>query len=79
MRGIFKQAINPREIAIDFMSQISDEEYKKIEKIITIKRDANKQIAIVEAGSKKAYEEMKKGDDIDDTFEDIKSEIERAE
>jgi len=62
-----------REQCIDYIANVDDEEHIKIVKIIEIKRQANEQIAIIEAGSKKAYNEAKKEDkefdDIDDNLE----------
>lgn len=58
-----KVTINPREITLHFLRQASKSEYEKVLKIAEIYRKADEDVAIVEAGSKKAYREATKDDE----------------
>jgi hypothetical protein len=60
----FKQAkpADERQDVIDYLRHATDKDYKDVLKIVDIYRDADEQVAIVEAGSKKALREAQKED-----------------
>lgn len=53
---------------LDWMRSLTPKEYKSFLEIIEIYRDADEQVAIIEAGSKKAYLERMKDDDTIDSL-----------
>lgn len=59
-----QSTINPREITLQFLRQAPKAEHDKVLKITEIYRQADENVAIVEAGSKKAYLESTKDDEI---------------
>jgi hypothetical protein len=61
-----------REVAIAYLATANKVEYEKVLKIAGVKRKAYQEIAIIEAGSKKAYEEAQKDDD---QFVDFENEL----
>jgi len=50
---------------IDYLATLEETEYIKAFKMIEVKRRAEREIAIIEAGSKTAYKKRQKRDDID--------------
>lgn len=58
-----------RNYVIDWLRQLTDKDYEKILKIVEIRREADDQVRIVEAGSKKAAKELEKEEQTDDDIE----------
>jgi hypothetical protein len=54
-----KQSIE-REEVIDYLRHLSAKEYKDLNQIVEIYRTADEEVAVVEAGSKKALREQQK-------------------
>jgi len=73
------ETLSPREITLQYLRQIPKSECEKVWKINEVQRKCDEDVAIIEAGSKRAYREKSKDDAEDQEIDGVLDELRDAD